>query len=123
MEFNFLFYLCFNLQLFEDSLNIAPACLYVFDYIQGIHSLLSYARVLLVSLLFYCDVYFSCMNCCCKAKEFKARSVPLGLERVSDEKYPRNVVRNQKYSVISFIPKVCNILLLLVFNSDIKVVS
>lgn len=37
---------------------------------------------------------------------YKARTVPLGLERLTEEKYPRNVVCNQKYSVITFIPKV-----------------
>ncbi|XP_053402729.1 probable phospholipid-transporting ATPase IIB [Mercenaria mercenaria] len=47
-----------------------------------------------------------CIRCCCKKKEFKPRSVPLGLEHLTDEKYPKNVVRNQKYSIITFIPKV-----------------
>ncbi|KAL4235196.1 ATP synthase subunit 9 [Mactra antiquata] len=47
-----------------------------------------------------------CIRCCCKKKVLKSRTVPMGLEQLSEEKYPKNVVRNQKYSVISFIPKV-----------------
>ncbi|XP_060556239.1 probable phospholipid-transporting ATPase IIB isoform X2 [Ruditapes philippinarum] len=47
-----------------------------------------------------------CLKCCCKKKVFKPRTVPLGLEHLTDEKYPKNVVRNQKYSIITFIPKV-----------------
>ncbi|XP_052816784.1 probable phospholipid-transporting ATPase IIB [Mya arenaria] len=47
-----------------------------------------------------------CLRCCCRKKEYKARTIPLGLERMSEEKYPKNVVRNQKYSIITFLPKV-----------------
>ncbi|XP_078337418.1 putative phospholipid-transporting ATPase IIA isoform X1 [Crassostrea virginica] len=43
---------------------------------------------------------------CNRRKEYHPRNVPIGLRRSSDEKYPKNVIRNQKYSIITFIPKV-----------------
>ncbi|BFZ12719.1 hypothetical protein BsWGS_15758 [Bradybaena similaris] len=43
---------------------------------------------------------------CCREKELKPRTVHIGLGTSQTEKHPRNVVRNQKYSIISFIPKV-----------------
>ena len=49
---------------------------------------------------------FRCLKCCRRNKDYKPRSVPIGLEPSSDVKYPKNVIRNQKYSVITFIPKV-----------------
>ncbi|XP_052232597.1 probable phospholipid-transporting ATPase IIB [Dreissena polymorpha] len=62
-------------------------------------------------LEYWCSSIFSsccqcCVRCCCKKKEYKPRTVPIGLTRLSEEKYPKNVVRNQKYSVITFLPKV-----------------
>ncbi|GFO25333.1 phospholipid-transporting ATPase [Plakobranchus ocellatus] len=45
---------------------------------------------------------------CCRQKELQARTVHIGLgERANTEtKYAKNVVRNQKYSIITFIPMV-----------------
>ncbi|XP_048762604.1 probable phospholipid-transporting ATPase IIB [Ostrea edulis] len=43
---------------------------------------------------------------CHRNKEYHPRTVPVGLQRSTEEKYPKNVIRNQKYSIISFIPKV-----------------
>lgn len=43
---------------------------------------------------------------CNRRKEYHPRNVPIGLRRSTDEKYPKNVIRNQKYSVFTFIPKV-----------------
>ncbi|KAJ8302839.1 hypothetical protein KUTeg_019235 [Tegillarca granosa] len=34
---------------------------------------------------------------CRRRKEYKPRTVPIGLERSSEEKFPKNVIRNQKY--------------------------
>ncbi|KAL3860831.1 hypothetical protein ACJMK2_010896, partial [Sinanodonta woodiana] len=61
---------------------------------------------------FYCSERWN--NCCarcwdrlCKRKKvYKARTVPIGQERVLHEKFPKNVIRNQKYSIITFVPKV-----------------
>ncbi|XP_055890293.1 probable phospholipid-transporting ATPase IIB isoform X1 [Biomphalaria glabrata] len=54
-----------------------------------------------------------CSNCwgklfsiCCREKELQARVVHIGLGTHPVEKHPRNVVRNQKYSIITFIPLV-----------------
>nr|XP_006814167.1 PREDICTED: probable phospholipid-transporting ATPase IIB-like [Saccoglossus kowalevskii] len=43
---------------------------------------------------------------CIKKKEPKPRTVPIGRRAVYQEKYPANIIRNQKYSVFSFIPLV-----------------
>ncbi|XP_048254813.1 probable phospholipid-transporting ATPase IIB isoform X1 [Haliotis cracherodii] len=43
---------------------------------------------------------------CRRQKEYKPRNVYIGLATGPQEKYPRNVVKNQKYSIITFIPKV-----------------
>ncbi|CAL1541081.1 unnamed protein product [Lymnaea stagnalis] len=52
-----------------------------------------------------------CTNCwgklfsvCCREKELQPRIVHIGLGVHQAEKHPRNVVRNQKYSIITFIP-------------------
>ncbi|KAH9515660.1 ATP synthase subunit 9 [Bulinus truncatus] len=54
-----------------------------------------------------------CSNCwgklfsiCCREKELQPRIVHIGLGTHSTEKHPRNVIRNQKYSIITFIPLV-----------------
>ncbi|CAG2238567.1 E7.6.2.1 [Mytilus edulis] len=47
-----------------------------------------------------------CLKFCNREKIYKSRVVPIGLEPNKDEKFPKNVIRNQKYSIISFIPKV-----------------
>ncbi|XP_076448860.1 putative phospholipid-transporting ATPase IIB isoform X2 [Babylonia areolata] len=54
-----------------------------------------------------------CASCWCKVfskcrrkKDLKPRTVYIGMARGPPEKHPRNVIRNQKYSIISFIPKV-----------------
>ncbi|KAK6186527.1 hypothetical protein SNE40_008550 [Patella caerulea] len=43
---------------------------------------------------------------CCGEKEYKDRTINIGMATGHQPKYTKNVVRNQKYSVISFIPKV-----------------
>ena len=45
---------------------------------------------------------------CCGKKEFSSRTVWVGRPNV--EKFPANVIRNQKYSIITFIPLVSSIL-------------
>ncbi|XP_070194788.1 probable phospholipid-transporting ATPase IIB isoform X2 [Littorina saxatilis] len=54
-----------------------------------------------------------CTGCFCKLfskcrrnRALKPRTVYIGMARGAPEKHPRNVIRNQKYSIISFIPKV-----------------
>ena len=46
----------------------------------------------------------SCRRCCCRRKEFTSRVVWLGQESI--QKFPPNVIRNQKYSLLTFIPVV-----------------
>ncbi|XP_077982097.1 putative phospholipid-transporting ATPase IIB isoform X2 [Glandiceps talaboti] len=48
----------------------------------------------------------SLKNRCVKKKELKPRTVPIGKRAVYQDKYSPNIIRNQKYSVISFIPLV-----------------
>ncbi|KAM5136204.1 putative phospholipid-transporting ATPase IIB isoform 4-T4 [Callospermophilus lateralis] len=46
------------------------------------------------------------INICHRKKELKARTVWLGCPEKSEEKYPRNSIKNQKYNVFTFIPGV-----------------
>lgn len=50
----------------------------------------------------------SCCGCCGKSNEYEARTVYIGhnKELNAKQKYSKNVVRNQKYSIFSFIPVV-----------------
>ncbi|XP_011500135.1 PREDICTED: probable phospholipid-transporting ATPase IIB isoform X2 [Ceratosolen solmsi marchali] len=41
---------------------------------------------------------------CCKEKELRARTIQIG--QLMYEKFPTNVIRNQKYSIITFLPMV-----------------
>lgn len=50
-----------------------------------------------------CD---SCWDKCRRKREYKPRTIWLGRASPTDEKYPANVIRNQKYNVITFIPLV-----------------
>jgi phospholipid-translocating ATPase len=46
-------------------------------------------------------------RCCCRRKEFSARTVWIGREASGlQQKFPANVIRNQKYSVLTFVPLV-----------------
>ena len=55
-------------------------------------------------------LFYSCwcklFSKCRRQKELKPRTVYIGMARGQPEKHPRNVIRNQKYSIITFIPKV-----------------
>lgn len=42
---------------------------------------------------------------CCKPREYKARTIHIG--KSMHEKFPTNVIRNQKYNIITFLPLVC----------------
>ncbi|XP_071458695.1 probable phospholipid-transporting ATPase IIB isoform X5 [Marmota flaviventris] len=46
------------------------------------------------------------INICHRKKELKARTVWLGCPEKSEEKHPRNSIKNQKYNVFTFIPGV-----------------
>ncbi|KAK2148328.1 hypothetical protein LSH36_502g02038 [Paralvinella palmiformis] len=50
-----------------------------------------------------CD---SCGERCRRKKEYKPRTVYLGRQNATDQTFPPNVVRNQKYNVFTFIPLV-----------------
>ncbi|KAL1115480.1 hypothetical protein AAG570_007510, partial [Ranatra chinensis] len=43
-------------------------------------------------------------RCCCREKELRARTIIIG--KPSSEKFPANVIRNQKYNIITFLPLV-----------------
>lgn len=53
---------------------------------------------------------FSCCDClahmCRRRKELKARTVWLGCPEKSEEKFPKNIIKNQKYNVFTFVPGV-----------------
>uniref|UniRef100_A0A3P9PK23 Phospholipid-transporting ATPase n=1 Tax=Poecilia reticulata TaxID=8081 RepID=A0A3P9PK23_POERE len=52
----------------------------------------------------------SCCDClahvCRRKKEMKARTVWLGRPEKSEEKFPKNGIKNQKYNVLTFVPGV-----------------
>ncbi|XP_062870920.1 probable phospholipid-transporting ATPase IIB isoform X2 [Trichomycterus rosablanca] len=52
----------------------------------------------------------SCCEClariCWRKKELKARTVWLGHPKKSEEKYPKNAIKNQRYNIITFVPGV-----------------
>uniref|UniRef100_A0A8C4NK30 Phospholipid-transporting ATPase n=1 Tax=Eptatretus burgeri TaxID=7764 RepID=A0A8C4NK30_EPTBU len=52
----------------------------------------------------------SCCGCgcwpCCRRRELRPRTVWLGHPEKSEEKYPRNAIKNQKYNIVTFIPGV-----------------
>ena len=60
---------------------------------------------LMLIYIFYC---FSCCNMfsrgCCSKKELQSRTVWIGRECA--QKFPPNVIRNQKYNVLTFFPLV-----------------
>ena len=60
------------------------------------HFKIKYYYVFRFLKLFYC--------CCCQPVELKDRIINLGTSTVG--RYPPNVIRNQKYNLISFFPKV-----------------
>ena len=41
---------------------------------------------------------------CCRERELRARVIHIG--QVMHEKFPTNVIRNQKYNVVTFLPMV-----------------
>ncbi|KAG7458280.1 hypothetical protein MATL_G00236500 [Megalops atlanticus] len=43
---------------------------------------------------------------CCRKKELKARTVWLGCPEKCEEKHPRNIIKNQKYNIFTFVPGV-----------------
>ena len=87
------------------------------------------SELLLLVLMPY--IYFSCLGIiykrisyrcctwmwrrCCKEKELRPRFIQIG--KPTYEKFPTNVIRNQKYSIITFLPMVCNSLVLTVMIS------
>ena len=73
------------------------------------HLLVIQVRYRFFSKLITCFL-FSCSNMfwsnCCKRKEFSSRNVLIGRENLQcgTQKFPPNVIRNQKYSILTFIP-------------------
>ena len=81
-----------------------------FLYCRETHALVCNSTFLLRPILI-CYVYFcSCCDGFCKrcrrSKQYNARTVHLNKPLPRDAKYPPNIIRNQKYSVITFIPLV-----------------
>ena len=70
---------------------------------------------------FYISSFCSKMwkNCfCCREKELSSRTIWIGRES-STQKFPPNVIRNQKYSLFSFIPMVSIFKLIQYFQRNI----
>lgn len=44
---------------------------------------------------------------CCRERELRARVIQIGQQM--HEKFPTNVIRNQKYNIVTFLPLVRNI--------------
>lgn len=42
---------------------------------------------------------------CCRERELRARVIHIGQPMY--DKFPTNVIRNQKYNVVTFLPMVC----------------
>jgi hypothetical protein len=55
---------------------------------------------------------------CCKEKELRARTIQIGQPMY--EKFPTNVIRNQKYSIITFLPMVCRNIIPSLINGKLK---
>ena len=72
------------------------------------------SQILLPSVydgLYLSDFFEPCFRCCsrlwswcCGTKEYSSRTVWIGKEHV--QKFPANVIRNQKYNTFTFIPVV-----------------
>ena len=60
---------------------------------------------LLISMFFFYSFCAKMWCFCCRDKALTSRTVWLGRE-TEGQKFPPNVIRNQKYSLFSFIPKV-----------------
>ncbi|XP_049763224.1 probable phospholipid-transporting ATPase IIA isoform X1 [Schistocerca cancellata] len=54
--------------------------------------------------LFFCGCCHSMWRRCCRERELKPRTIVVG--RTSTEKFPANVIRNQKYNIVTFLPLV-----------------
>lgn len=54
--------------------------------------------------------FHSCCDCllrlCRRRKELKARTVWLGCPEKCEEKYSKNIIKNQKYNILTFVPGV-----------------
>lgn len=61
-------------------------------------------------IMFKCVSFFLFRCCswlwrrCCQERELKSRTIVIG--HPSSEKFPANVIRNQKYNLITFLPLV-----------------
>ena len=74
----------------------------------------------------YVDVYHS-VRCCesvwvkCRGRrDYKPRTIYLGRPNPTDQKFAANIIRNQKYSVITFIPLVDTLLLFRICTTQIS---
>ena len=87
------------------------------------------AQISVVKCKHYLILLFSCCNMswsnCCRRKEFQSRTISVGRESL--QKFPPNVIRNQKYSILSFIPIVSitrlTFYVLLIINSVFKILQ
>lgn len=77
------------------------------EYIFCFSSVKAFFFFVSSSCVYFCDVTCSFRCCtwmwrrCCKEKELRARTIQIGLPMY--EKFPINVIRNQKYSTITFL--------------------
>lgn len=92
----------------------------VAGYFKGFTSLLQSLIIVLLWIrhLLKPIPHFTSMNSCfeslwtrCRGQhDYKPRSVYLARSTgPTDQKFPANIIRNQKYSIITFIPMVCTI--------------
>ncbi|XP_062897549.1 probable phospholipid-transporting ATPase IIA isoform X1 [Mobula hypostoma] len=47
-----------------------------------------------------------CCGWCCRGRDFKPRTVWLGHPEKREQKYPKNIINNQKYNIVTFLPGV-----------------
>ena len=45
-----------------------------------------------------------CCKCYLKSDNYVARTITIGRPELNPQKFPKNVVRNQKYSILTFMP-------------------
>lgn len=55
---------------------------------------------------------------CCRERELRARVIHIG--QLMHEKFPTNVIRNQKYNIVTFLPLVKDIDNYVISRHDIE---
>lgn len=86
----------FTWSLIVHALNLVTIVGYIFWWPD--------TRILYVSFFRCCQWFW---RRCCRERDLQPRTIIIG--RPCAEKFPANVIRNQKYNIITFLPLVCDL--------------